>query len=122
MISLRIKQLRKKLNLTMDQFGKSLGVTKSTISNIENGNRNATNHFIKSVCLNFNVNEDWLRNGTGDMFVELTPDEEIEQFIGDVLNDKEDNFKRRLISALAKLDDSDWLVLEKIAHSLIEKD
>ena len=40
----RIRELRKTLKMTMEQFGEKIGVTKSTISNIENGNRNATEH------------------------------------------------------------------------------
>lgn len=68
----RIKTIRKSLKLTMEQFGKRIGVTKSTISNIENGNRNATDHMIKSICREFNINEDWLRTGAGgdeNMFI-----------------------------------------------------
>lgn len=68
----RIKTIRKSLKLTMEQFGKRIGVTKSTISNIENGNRNATDHMIKSICREFNVNEDWLRTEAGgdeNMFI-----------------------------------------------------
>ena len=63
----RIRELRKITGMTMEQFGGKLGVTKSTISNIENGNRNATEHMIKFICREFNVNEEWLRYGTGDM-------------------------------------------------------
>ena len=64
----RIKEIRKSLNLTLEKFGEPLGVTKTAISNIEKGNRNLTGQMIKTVCLQYNVNEDWLRNGTGKMF------------------------------------------------------
>ena len=64
----RIKELRKNLNLTLEKFGKRLGVTKVTISNIENGNRNLTEQMLISICREFNVNENWLRNGEGEMF------------------------------------------------------
>lgn len=118
----RLKDLRKSLNFTQQEFANSLGIKRNTIATYESGRNIPIDAVISLICTRFNVNEDWLRNGTGDMFVELTPDEEIEQFIGDVLNDEEDNFKRRFISSLAKLDASDWLVLEKIVDSLIEKD
>lgn len=68
----RIKKVRKAFNLTMEQFGERIGVAKSTISNIEKGNRNATDHMIKSICREYNVNEDWLRTGSGgedNMFI-----------------------------------------------------
>ncbi len=66
----RIKELRKKLGLTLEKFGDRVGVTKVAISNIEKGNRNVTEQMFKSVCREFNVNEEWLRNGSGDMFNE----------------------------------------------------
>lgn len=60
----RIKEIRNDSKLTMEKFGERIGVTKSTISNIENGNRNATDHMIKSICREFNCREEWLRYGT----------------------------------------------------------
>lgn len=67
----RIKELRKALNMTMEQFGEKIGVTKSTISNIENGNRNATEHMLKSICREYNANYDYLVYGDGEMFDDL---------------------------------------------------
>lgn len=67
----RIKELRKALNMTMEQFGDKIGVTKSTISNIENGNRNATEHMLKSICREYNTNYDYLVYGDGEMFGDL---------------------------------------------------
>lgn len=78
-LSERIREVRKSLKMTMDQFGERIGVTKSTISNIENGNRNATEHMIKSICREFEVNEEWLRTGAGgsdNMFKKMTADEQ----------------------------------------------
>ena len=63
----RIKELRKSLGLTLEKFGEQLGVTKQTVSRIENGVNNLTEQMIKSICREFNVNEEWLRDGTGDM-------------------------------------------------------
>lgn len=65
----RIKELRKNLNLTMEKFGIRLGVGKTAISKLENGERNLTELMFKSICREFNVNEEWLRNGKGEMFV-----------------------------------------------------
>ncbi len=66
----RIKELRKHLSLTLEQFGQRIGVTKMTISRIENGKNAITEQMFKSICREFNVNEEWLRNGTGSMFVQ----------------------------------------------------
>lgn len=61
----RFKQVRSKLNLSQEEFGNKLGVTKSTISNIENGRFNITDTMVKLLCSEFRVNEDWLRTGAG---------------------------------------------------------
>lgn len=73
----RLKKLRKKLNLTMEDFGGRLGVKKNTISQIESGKNNLTEQMIKAICREFSVNEEWLRNGYGDMFI-ITKNDYIE--------------------------------------------
>lgn len=72
----RIKELRKTLGLTLEKFGSNLGVTKTAIYNIENGNRKLTDQMFISICREFNVNENWLRTGDGDMFIELPEEDE----------------------------------------------
>lgn len=114
----RIKILRKTLGLTLEKFGKQLGVTKTTIGRLEKGERSLTEQMFKSICREFDVNEEWLRYGTGEMFRTLTRNEIITDFAADLLKDEEESFRRRLIEALASLDTNDWIVLEKIANSL----
>ena len=64
----RVRELRKSLDLTLEKFGKKLGVGKTAISNIENETRNLTEQMLLAICREFNVNEEWLRNGSGEMF------------------------------------------------------
>ena len=68
----RVKELRKALGLTLDKFGERLGVGKTAISKIENGDRSVTDQMFKSICREFNVNENWLRTGEGEMFVPVS--------------------------------------------------
>lgn len=110
----RIKELRKTLGLTLESFGDKVGVGKSTISRIENGTNGLTEQMILSICREFNVNENWLRTGSGEMFKDMTLDEEIISFIGEVQWDASNTFKKRFISAIAKLNEEEWKVLEKI--------
>lgn len=118
----RLHELRKSLNLTLEKFGKSLGVGKTAISKIENGENNLTDQMLLSICREYNVNEEWLRNGTGEMFIQLTRNQIITDFAGDIIKE-DDTFKKRLIEALAKLNENEWAVLEKLAQELTkEKD
>lgn len=66
----RIKSVREYYKLTQDEFGKRIGSARNTIANYESGNRKPSNSVILSICREFNVNEDWLRNGIGKMFIE----------------------------------------------------
>lgn len=64
----RIKELRKKLKLTQANFGKQIGLKATAIGMYESGDRNITEQTIKLICREFNVNESWLRTGSGEMF------------------------------------------------------
>lgn len=118
----RVREVRKSLGLTMEKFGASLGVGKTAISNIELGTRNLTEQMLLSICRVYNVNEEWLRSGTGEMLVPMTRDEQIEEFFGDVLRDEEDDFRRRLISVLAKLTPDEWSLLEEKLKEILGED
>ena len=118
----RVRELRKELGLTLEKFGKSLGVGKTAISKIENGENGLTDQMILSICREFNANEEWLRTGEGDMFVPLTRSEAIAEFAGSLMKEEDASFKKRLIEALAKLNEQEWEVLEGIARKLTESD
>ena len=66
----RIKELRIQLGLTLEEFGNSLGFSRSSMSNIETGYRSVTDRLIIAIVNTYNVSEDWLRYGTGQMFIE----------------------------------------------------
>ena len=67
-INERIKELRKKLGLTQIEFAEKIGLKKSAASWIEKNGSNVTPSNIQLICSTFNVSEDWLIHGTGDMF------------------------------------------------------
>ncbi len=121
----RIRYLRKDiLQLTQQEFAESLKISRSNAGNIEIGRIATTDRVISDICEKFNVNEEWLRTGTGDIFVLLSKEEYIAEFIGKVLKERQDTFKKRYIEMLAKLDERGWEALEKVASSMgkIKKD
>ena len=120
----RIKTLRKTLNLTLEQFGERVGVTKMTISRIENGKNNVTEQMCKSICREFNIREDWLRNGTGEMFEDLSEDEKIASILGSVFTDTDSeiyDFKMAVFRESGKLDEKDWAVIRKLVDGISNK-
>lgn len=63
----RIKKLRKVLDLTQQEFGDRIGIKRNSVALIESG-RNTSEQTIFAICREFNVREEWLREGTGEMF------------------------------------------------------
>lgn len=66
----RLLQIRKKLNLNQEDFGSRIELSKASISALETGLREITDRTVMLLCSTYNVNEDWLRNGIGEMFIE----------------------------------------------------
>ena len=114
-INERVKMIRKEKNLTMEAFGKQLGVTKVAISRIESGDRNVTDRMFLSICNTFNVSPEWLRDGIGEPFKEVTRNKRIEGFVEDILTNEPEGRKARLVDALASLDEEGWDKLYEIA-------
>lgn len=78
----RVRELRKFLNLTLEKFGKSLGVGKTAISKIENNERKLTEQMLLSICREFRVNYFWLTEGKGEMFTGI-PESVIDEIAED---------------------------------------
>ena len=117
----RLKELRKTLDLTQQEFADRIGSKRNTIAKYETDTNIPSAAVVSLICREFNVNEEWLRNGQGEMFIEISKDEQIATFIGGMLQDEDESFKRRLISGLAALDDNGWDVLEKFLDSIQKK-
>ncbi|QCT70857.1 XRE family transcriptional regulator [Eubacterium maltosivorans] len=78
----RIKALRKQLKMTQEDFAKRLGLARNSIANYEIGRREPTNAIVNSICREFNVNEEWLLTGKGEMFIDFSEGEELAAFCG----------------------------------------
>ncbi len=65
-INNRVKKLRNELGLSQEAFGKAIGLSKSGVSNIENGRRKVSNRHIKLICTAFNIKEGWLLFGINE--------------------------------------------------------
>ena len=81
----RVKALREKLGITQEEFSQRLGTTRNTITNYEANRRAPMDATIKSICREFDVNEEWLRTGEGEMFTQMSRTDEISAFVGNIL-------------------------------------
>ncbi len=98
----RIKTLRKELELTLEKFGEKIGLKKSALSLIENGKSNLTAQTATSICREFNVNEEWLRNGVGEMFNTSSGNQALDELKKEF---NLDDFSVKLIKAFSELTD-----------------
>lgn len=118
----RIKKLRKTLDLKQREFGERLGIKGSTIANYELGRNEPIDAVLSLICREFNVNDEWLRTGNGEMFEELTEQQKILKYTALLLNDKDSavaNAIQTLIVTYEQLDDASKATLEKIALQYI---
>jgi len=117
----RLKKLRKTLDLTQQELANKIGIARGNIGAYEVGKNAPSDAVISLICKQFNVDENWLRTGEGEMFIKQTRDEQIASFIGTIQSNEDDSFKKRFVSMLSALDESDWEVLEKMVLMIHEK-
>lgn len=113
----RVKEIRKTLGLTLEKFGERIGVTRGSMSNIENGNRNLTEQMTKSICREFSVDYMWLTTGEGEMFID-TDDDFIERI--DRIMAGEDEARKNLFKFMLELSDEDVVALDRLMKKAIE--
>ena len=113
----RIRELRKHLNMTMDEFGARIGLSKAAISLIESGRNGARDQTIFAICREFGVNEQWLRTGEGEMF------EQTRASVLDRLSTEYDlsREQRSVIEAFLDLDPQERDVILKYVHNVFDR-
>ena len=118
----RIKLIREgadeKKKLSQQEFANSLGLSRNMIAQVEMGTRILSDRSIRDICRIYNVNEEWLKNGTGEMYKPRSDNEIIAKFVNDVMESRSDDFRKRLINALSQLDVDEWKVLEELAKKM----
>lgn len=119
----RLKKLRKELDMTQQEFADKIGIARGNIGSYEVGKTAISNAVISLICKTFNVNENWLRTGEGEMFEQMTEQEKIMKYTALLLNDKDSAIAsaiQTLIVTYEQLDDTSKATLEKIALQYID--
>lgn len=121
----RIKLLRKdSLNLTRKQFGEKLGVSADVIANIEYDRLKRPDQkepLIQLICKKFNVSEEWLRNGTGSMFEELSGHDELATYAYSLMQEPSplNDLIIEIMRTYSKLDSSSQKVIDEAISLLV---
>lgn len=117
----RIKEIRQNAGMTQREFADRIGVSRNTIAAYETDARVPIDAIIVSICREFNVNEDWLRTGLGNMYAEVNPDIQLSRALGSLLREEAGSFKKQLILSLLELNQKEWDTLEKLITSVTKK-
>ena len=117
----RIKELRKKhLKMSQTAFGERLGVSRSVINNIELNvlaRPDQKLSLYKLICSEFNISEEWLLNGTGDMYA--SNEAEYSALIDRVMTGQNE-FAKNIFKTFALFDEADWEALRRMIEKYIE--
>ena len=114
-IGTRIKEIRKGAGLTLEKFGAKIGITAASLSTIENGKSNPSGQTVLMICREFNVNEDWLRDGTGDPFMKMSREETIAEYVGRITGEHITDIDESIIKFMAETPVDEW---ESLARNL----
>lgn len=118
----RVKEIRKGLNLTLEKFGERVGVTKQTVSRIENGVNNLTDQMTLAICREFSVNEHWLRTGDGEPYIKGS-DDELAELVGRLYKDKSSmryKMSLELCRSMEKMTDEQLMAFAEFVKRLAE--
>ena len=119
-INQRIKVLRKSLALNQNEFASKLGLTQSALSRLERDSNTVIDQNKHLICDRFGVNLHWLETGEGDMYSERTRSDELVLWAEKLSNEAGDSFPKRFATALSRLGDTEWSVLEKIVDDMAQ--
>lgn len=114
----RIKFVRTSKNLSQDEFGRIINLSRSQIAGYETGAKNVTDRAINDICREFKINEEWLRNGEGEMEAKMTSDEEFAFLVG-AFAAEGNGFKKRIIKAMLEIENKDdWELIASVVERL----
>lgn len=113
----RVIEVRQRLNLSQEEFGERIGVTRSSVCAWENGRRNFSEQSLKSISREFNVSFLWLTKGVGDIF--LSNEADTTAMFDRIMAGSNETAKA-LFKALSKLGDDEWQVIYKVICDVAE--
>lgn len=119
-INTRIAAVIQASGLTKTAFAERVKVSPQHISRLAKDGT-PSERTILDICREFNVSERWLRTGEGEMFVQLSREEEITKFAMEVIRDPASEFQRQLISTMARLEPAQWKLMEQMLDELIRQ-
>lgn len=121
-INSRICRLITELSMTKTSFAKALNLSQPFVSQICTGYSQPSERTILDICREFNVNEQWLRTGEGEMFLKLTRNDEIAAYVSRVMHDESAFYQQKLLLFLSRLSPEMLGKLEEVAAEILSEE
>lgn len=117
----RIKAVRKAMGLTQQAMADALNLKRNTIGAYEVGVITPSDRTIADICQKYNVDENWLRTGEGDMFMPCNRRDELAAYMGKIIGGKCTDMEEAVIAAMARTSVEGWKLIEKFLLDLMEE-
>lgn len=118
-VSQRITHIVESEKLTKTAFANSINISQPYLSQICSGQREPSDRTVSDICRVYGINEAWLREGVGDMYVPKTREETIAELVGSALTGSND-FKKAVIQMICSRTDQELETLEGALRAIYE--
>lgn len=115
----RLKELRKSLKLTQQEFADRIGVKRNTIAQYESGRNAPIDAVITLIFRTYGVNETWLRTGEGEMFQPKSRNDELLDYARRIAEGDPGSIRAKILTAMTRLTDAQWEVLAQVAAQFL---
>lgn len=116
----RIKELRLKLGLSQEDFGRRLGVGRGAITNIELNKVEPKPLFVDLICEQFRVNKEWLETGDGPMLADTLPEDELDTIWAQIKT-SDDDLLKAIIKSYWQLSGSGKAAVRKLVDRFVNE-
>lgn len=114
----RLIKIREDKEYSQEKFASELGLSRNFINQVENRKKNISERTIKDICREFNINEEWLTDGIGEM--KKTADRKLSGYLSEIATG-DDEFIQNLIEVYMELDPTSKEALKEIAKKMADK-
>ncbi len=114
----RIKELRKSLGLTQQEFADRVGVKRNTIAQYETGRNPPIDAVVTSICREFHVSEAWLRDGIEPMYIAMDDSDELNRIFEEI-GASDDELIKAAIRVYWRLDEREKAAIRKLTSDLV---
>ena len=118
-INARIAEIIAESGMSKTEFAKRVNVSQSHVSRMVSGETGVSDRTISDICRVFRVNEDWLRNGTGEKYRKKPRAEELGEIFADL--EVDDTVKARFIRTLADFPEEYFSQALEMARKFLER-